>query len=142
MAWANYASVSLRDSTASSGTSEQDDAVTLPESVQSIWVVVDKTVEEAADNLLTVRIQAKIGTIWVDLPTQLLDTVATSTAADSVIGAKTPNIADADSTATFTYSAQITELPSNILRVASVSSGAGVPANTFSVTAYFVGNEF
>jgi len=142
MALVNYSSVTLRASAATSGASEQDAAVTLPESVSDLWAVAEKTAEANADNLLTVRIQCKVGSIWVDVAWDALHTTgALATAADTAANVtRTPNIIDGVSTApTFRELVQYKDLPSNVVRVASVSSGTGV-ANTFSVIAYYRNN--
>jgi hypothetical protein len=143
MAFTNYSSTTLRASAATSGTSEQDTAVTIPETVTSFWVVVDKTAEANADNLLTVRLQAQVGSTWFDLSWDSITTTgALTTAADTATDVtRTPNIVDASTAATLTVLAHYKEVPSNVLRVASVSSGT-TPANTFSVECLFPFNKF
>jgi len=143
MAYANYTTQTLRSSAATSGASEQDTAVTLPESVTSFWVVVDKTAEANADNLLTVRLQAQVGSTWFDLAWDSMQvTGALATAADTATDVtRTPNIVDASTAATLTVLAHYKEVPSNVIRVASVSSGTTV-ANTFSVVATYALNKF
>ena len=144
MAFINYTNLTLRASAATSGTSEQDSAVTLPETVNEIWVVVEKTAENNGDNLLTVRIQGQVNSIWYDVSWDSLTTTGSlSTAADTAANVtRTPNILDATSTApTFRVIAHFTELPSNVIRSISISSGTGV-ANTFSAVAYFQTNRF
>ena len=144
MAFDNYVTLPLRASAATSGANEQDDAVTLPETVSDIYVLVVKTAEANVDNLLTVRLQAQISAVWFDLPYDWIQiTGAIATAADTAAGVtRTPNILDADSTApTYNYIAYYSELPSNVVRTISVSSGTGV-ANTWSADAYFALNAF
>lgn len=144
MAFTNYASATLRASAASSGTSEQDDAVTLPETVNEIWVVVEKTAEFNADNVLTVRLQAQLNSTWYDFSwSSITTTGAVATAADTAANVtRTPNIVDADSTApTYRIIAHFTEIPSNVIRCISISSGT-TPAHTFSAVAYFQMNRF
>jgi len=135
MAFTNYQTVSLRDSAATSGASEQDSAVTIGQLVQSCFLRVEKTAEANADNLLTVRLQCRINsTDWVDLPYDWVQlTGALATAADTAANVtRAPNIVDASSDPTFVYVAFFDQLPTNILRIASVSSGTGA-ANTFEV---------
>jgi len=135
----NYQTATLRASAATSGTSEQDAAVTLPETVNEMWVFCQKTAEANADNLLTVRLQCQVNSVWFDVSwDSITPTVATGTAADSAaIVVRTPNIVESDSSATFTVLVHYKELPSNVVRVASISSGT-TPANTFSVVATFM----
>lgn len=143
MAFLNYSNLTLRASAATSGTSEQDAAVTLPESVSEIWVVVDKTAEANGDNLLTVRLQAQVNSTWLDVAwDSMTPTTSLTTAADTVTDVtRTANIEDASDDATFTRIAHFKALPSNVVRVVSVSSGTTV-ANTFSAVAYFRLNRF
>ena len=142
MPFTNYASVVLRASAATSGASEQDAQVTIPETIESFWVVVDKTAEANADNLLTVRLQALVGSIWFDLGWDSMQvTGALATAADTATDVtRTPNIVDGSSDPTLTVLAHYNEVPSNVIRVASVSSGTAV-ANTFSVDCLFAFNK-
>jgi len=142
MAYKNYNSITLRASAATSGANEQDTAVTLPETVTSFWVVVNKTAEANADNLLTVRLQAQVGSTWFDLAWDSITTTgSTATAADTATNVtRTPNIYDGGSDATFTVLAHYKEVPSNVVRVVSVSSGTAV-ANTFSVVATYPLNK-
>ena len=143
MAFTNYASITLRASAVTSGASEQDTAVTLPETVTQFWVKVTKTAENNIDNLLTVRIQAQVDSIWFDLAwdwvqqSQVLSTAA-SIATDVTRDA---NIVDVNTT-TPTYSVLgfYSSVPSNVVRVASVSSGTGV-LNTFGVEASYALNR-
>jgi len=139
MPFTNYHTVILRTSAATSGANEQDTAVVLPENVNALFVVVQKTVEPNADNLMTVRLQASVGGSWFDLSwdwNQLSTavTVAGDTATDVT---RTPNITDADSTApTYQHLAYYSNLPSKTVRIISINSGTGA-ANTFgSVGAY------
>ena len=138
MALVNYAGATIRASAATSGTSDQDDQVTIPESVSSIWVVVNKTAEFDADNVLTVRLQALINAIWFDLAwDSIVTTGALATAADTAATVvRTPNIVDASTAATFTILAHYAELPSNVVRTVWVASGT-TPAHTFSAEATF-----
>ena len=144
MAFLNYTNLVLRASAATSGASEQDAAVTLPESVGAIWVVVEKTAEANADNLLTVRLQSQVDSVWFDLGwSSITTTQALATAADLTVDAtRKNNILDVDNTTpTYRVVAHFEALPSNIVRIASVSSGTGA-ANTFSAKAHFVLNRF
>ena len=144
MAYENYASQTIRASAATSGANEQDATVTLPESVTEFWVVVDKTAEANADNVLTVRIQAQVGSTWFDLGYESMQTTgALATAADTATTVtRTPNVVDAyTAAATGTWLAHFREVPSNVIRVVSVSSGTTV-ANTFSVVATYALNRF
>jgi len=144
MAFTNYVTQTLRASGVTTGTSEQDTAVTLPETVTSFWVVVDKTAEAGADNLLTVRLQAQVGSTWFDLSWDSMTTTGgLTTAGDTATNVtRTPNIYDGGSDATFTVMAHYAEVPSNVVRVASVTSGSGPPVNTFSVVATYPLNKF
>ena len=144
MSYTNYASTTLRASAATSGANEQDAAVTLPETVTEFWVVVNKTAEANADNVLSVRIQAQVGSTWFDLGYESMQiTGALATAADTATTVtRTPNVVDAyTAAATGTWLAHFREVPSNVVRVASVSSGTTV-ANTFSVEALYPFNKF
>ncbi len=145
MAYVNYETLVLRASAATSGASEQDAAVTLPEMVGEIWVTVKKTAENNIDNLLTVRLQAQVNSVWFDLSwdtNQRIPVGGNATAADIADETtRTPNISDGpDATkgtlATFEYVAHYNSLPTNIIRIVSVSSGTGV-ANTFSADVEF-----
>ncbi len=143
MAYANWVNMTLRASAATSGANEQDDAVTLPETVQDIWVVVDKTAEANADNTLTVRLQCQVNSIWFDVG---WDSILTSDA----ITVETENTVDVTrkanilrqytTAATVTVLAHYKDLPSNVVRVISISVGTGV-ANTFSVESHFQLNK-
>jgi len=143
MPFVNYQGSTLRASAATAGASEQDTAVTLPETVTSFWVVVNKTAENDPDNVLTVRLQAQVNSIWFDLSWDSITTTgALGTAADTAADvSRTPNIVDASTAATLTVMAHYAEVPSNVIRVASVSSGTGV-THTFSVESYFALNKF
>ncbi len=143
MPFLNYSSTTLRASAATSGTSEQDAAVTLPESVSEIWVVVEKTAEANANNLLTVRLQSRVDSTWLDVAwDSLTPTTSLTTAADTVADVtRAANIEDASDDSTFTRIAHFKTLPSNVVRVISVSSGTTV-ASTFSAVAYFRLNRF
>ncbi len=139
MSFVNYQSVVLRASAATSGTSEQDDAVTLPETVTEFWVVVTKTAEANVDNVLTVRLQAQVSSAWFDMSWDSITATQTLTTATDITADVTRkvNIVDEDSTApTYSILAHYTAVPSNVVRIASVSSGT-TPANTFSATALF-----
>ncbi len=143
MALVNYASATLRASAATSGASEQDAAITLPESINEIWVFVEKTAEANVDNLLTVRLQARVNLGWFDVSWNSMTLTASLTsAADNAIDvARTPNILDATSSApTFSVLAHFQELPSNIVRIASISSGT-TAANTFEAIALYRNNQ-
>ena len=142
MGYANWNTSVLRASALTVGTSEQDTAVTLPEQVSSIWVVVNKTAEVAADNLLTVRIQAYVNAVWFDLSWDSITTsVALATAADVAANVtRTPNIVDASTDPTLTVMAHYVALPSNVVRSISITSGT-TPANTFSVVASYPSNK-
>ncbi len=148
MPFTNYASTTLRASAATTGNSEQDTAVTLPETVNEIWVVVDKTAENNADNLLTVRLQSQINSLWYDVAwASMTTTGAVATAADTATDVtRTPNMYDGASDPTFTVKAHFSELPSNVVRVISISSGTGPDTagtgSTFSVVARFQFNQF
>jgi hypothetical protein len=135
MAFDNYQDVTLRASAASSGTSGQDPTTTLPESVRSLWVTLNKTVEFDADNVLSVRLQCYLnGTFWVDVPFTHLQLVgAITTAADTTtVVARVPNILDANTDAPpYTYVAYYEDLPSNVVRTIWIASGT-TPAHTFS----------
>ena len=140
---ANYQERTLRTSAATSGASEQDTAQTLPETVNEIWVVVTKTAEFNVDNLLTVRLQAQVSSVWFDVAWDSITTTQVlSTAADltSDVTRKT-NIVDVDSTVpTYTIIAHYKALPSDTVRIASISSGTSA-ANTFGAVAYFMGQK-
>ncbi len=129
----NYKTLVLRASAATSGASEQDAAVTLPETVNEVWVTMAKTAENNIDNLLTVRLQAQVNSVWFDLSWETDQfTSGIATAADSAnTTARTPNIIDANSGANPSYVAHYKNLPSRTIRTISISSGTGV-VNTFS----------
>ncbi len=144
MAYQNYVSQVLRASAATSGAAEQDAQITIAESVSELWVLITKTAENNIDNLLTVRLQSLVNSIWFDLAwdsiatTQTL-TVATDIAADVV---RKINIVDADSTVpTYSILAHYKSVPTRIIRTVSVNSGTGA-ANTFSAAAYYMLNQF
>jgi hypothetical protein len=140
MAFVNYHSIPLRASAITSGTSEQDTQVDLPETVTEFWAVLNKTAEANADNLLTVRIQALVGAVWFDLAWDSIVTTTGLTVAADVAAAnvtRTAAIVEADSTApTYSVLAHYAEVPSNTVRVISVTSGT-TPTHTFSVDALF-----
>ncbi len=133
-------SVVLRASAATSGAAEQDAAVILPRdsNINDLWVYVNKTAEANSDNLLTVRLQARLGaSTWVDLsPEYTVLTGVLTVAADGADTERTPNIVDASSVLLITAMAWFREIPSKVLRTVSVSSGTGA-ANTWSATAYY-----
>jgi len=139
MAFTNWASFTIRASALTVGTSGQDTAVTLPETITSFWAVATKTTEANADNLFTVRLQAQVDSLWVDLSWTLwqetVPLVDATDAAGSVT--PTPNIHDADTTApTVMMHAYYAAIPSNVIRSIWVVSGTG-PAVTFSVVANY-----
>ena len=144
MSFANYTTLQLRGSSATSGASEQDAKGDLPETVSEFWAVVEKTAEANVDNLLTVWLQCRVATTWFDIPWSSMTatkdlTSATDTTAD--VTSKV-NIVDADSTApSYTIVAHYKNIPSTEVRVASVSSGTGA-ANTFKVNIHFRLNQF
>ena len=142
MAFTNYQTVVLRASAATSGTSEQDTQVALPETVKSLFVRVQKTAEANADNLLTVRLQCLVNTAdWVDVSATRVQLItALTVAADTAATTNIPNIVDASNSAGYTYVAFYEALPSNIVRIVSVSSGT-TPANTFEADAMFRVND-
>lgn len=142
MALVNYASAVLRASAATSGAEEQDAAVTLPESVNEIWVVMEKTAEANADNLLTVRLQALVASLWFDVSwtSQTPPASVTSAADNAADVTRTPNIIDTSSVATFSRIVHYAELPSNVIRIISISSGT-TAANTFSANAIYRNNQ-
>ena len=144
MSYANYSSMTIRASVITAGTSGQDAAVKLPDSVTSFWVVVDKTAEAAADNLFTVRLQAKVGAVWFDLGWDSMQTTgALATAADTATTVvRTTNIVfEYTLAATGTWLAHYAEVPSRDIRTAWVTSGTG-PAITFSASALYPLNKF
>jgi len=138
----NYQSMTLR-SGVTVGTSQQDAAVTLPETVNEIWVLITKTAEADPDNLLTARIQAQVASTWFDVAwTSLTDTQVLTTVTDitSDVTSKV-NLCTSDSTLpTWSKVAHYASIPSNVLRVASITSGT-TPVNTFAVTAYFMAQK-
>jgi len=138
MALKNYAVVTLRASAATVGASEQDAAVTLPETAVSVYVVVDKTAENNIDNLLTVRLQCQIASNWHDVAWDWSQKAATLTTAgdNTALVTRTPNILDALSDSLPTVVAYYDALPTRVVRIVSVSSGTGV-THTFSVVAHF-----
>lgn len=143
MAYDNYIDMTLRASSASSGTSDQEAAVTLPESVREMFVTVTKTAEANADNVLSVRIQAQIDSSWVDLPYDYVqETQTLTTAADiAALTTRVPNIVDGSTDDAFTVVGYYSELPSNVVRCIWVASGT-TPSHTFSVIASFPLNRF
>ncbi len=150
MAFKNYANIQLRASAVDAGPTNQDAAVTLPETVNEIWVVVTKTAENNIDNLLTVRLQARVNSVWFDVGWDSIQvTGVLATAADTVTNVtRTPNIADADDTVpTWTIIAHYKSLPSNVVRSIFVSSGTGSGGadtgtmSTFGVESYFRFNQ-
>ena len=128
--------ITLRASAATSGANEQDAAVTLPADVTQFWAEFEKTAEANADNLLTIRLQAQVNGNWVDLPWQELVTSQSLSVVTDVNPNETRahNVVTSDSNATFIHYALYKNLPSDVIRVASISSGT-TPANTFSVVA-------
>jgi hypothetical protein len=144
MAYVNYQSVSLRDSAATTpaATSGQDASVTLPETVSSMWVSVIKTAEADIDNLLTVRLQAYVNAVWIDVPLNILQftPVLTSAADGTTTVTRAPNIVQNATSATFTVSAFYSALPSNTVRSIWIASGTAV-SHTFEVVASFRLNE-
>ncbi len=144
MPFINYSSLVLRASAATSGASEQDAAQTLPESVSSIYVICEKTAEANADNLLTVRLQARVNGIWFDVGwSSITTTQVLSTATDLTLDVvRKNNLVDVN-TADPTYQVvgHYEALPSNVVRIASISSGSSA-ANTFSAVAHFKLNTF
>jgi len=112
---------------------------------QGVHIHVRKTAEAAATDLLTVRIQAKIGSLWIDcVPLAVYATGAIATAADVAeginfgAGARETNIVDATSDGpTFERTAFYDRLPSDILRSIFISSGVGSPSHTFEVFASY-----
>jgi hypothetical protein len=143
MAYTNYADSLLRASAATSGTSGQDTAVTLPETITEFWVIVNKTAEANADNLLTVWLQSQVNSVWFDLSwDSITTTTALTTAADVACNVtRTPNIVDASSDPTFTIMAHYASVPSNVVRTVWIASGT-TPAHTFSVNYSFAFNKF
>jgi hypothetical protein len=134
--WQN---VTLRASAATAGTDEQSASVTIAETATAIWLVVDKTAEANADNLLTVRLQGQVNSVWFDTSwSEITTTGAVATAADTAINVtRTPNILDAyGAAATHRVLVYYANLPSNVLRIISVISGT-TPAVTYSVESYF-----
>ncbi len=129
----NYKTQVLRASAATSGASEQDAAVTLPETVNEVWVATNKTAEANIDNLLTIRLQTRVNGVWFDLSyDERQRDAGTSAATDAAKSlTRTPNISDALTFSTFKITAHYKHLPSRTIRTVSVSSGTGV-ANTFS----------
>ncbi len=144
MAYANYVSQVLRASAATSGAAEQDTAIVIPDSVSEFWVIVTKTAEANVDNVLTVRMQSLVNSIWFDLAWDSIATTQTVTVATDIAADTTRKINVVDeSTVVPTYSilAHYKSVPSRTIRVISVSSGTGV-ANTFSADAFFMLNQF
>ena len=113
--------------------------MTLPETVTEIWVTVDKTAEADADNLLTVRLQAQVNSVWFDIGWDEMHTSAATTASTDVASGTTraPNIFDgATPDGIASLVAYYKNLPTNVVRIISISSGTTV-ANTFSADAEF-----
>ncbi len=139
----NYASTTLRASAITTGAAEQDAAKTLPDTVNEIWVVFEKTTENNIDNLLTVRLQARVDSTWFDVSWDSITTSAVITVAADVVAnvTRTPNIEDASSDPpTYQIVAHYKALPSNVVRIISISSGTGV-THTFEVIAYYQQNQ-
>ena len=138
---AGWSTVELRASAITSGTSGQDPAVSIRPGVAEAWVVFNKTAEANGDNLLDVRLQAKVGTVWVDVPytshtiTGLL-TSATDITAD--VTAKTNIVTGTagGAAATYTTVAHYKDLPSNVLRTVWIASGT-TPGVTWSAQVSF-----
>ncbi len=144
MAYKNYIEQTLRASAATSGAAEQDAQITIPESVSELWVLVTKTAEANADNLLTVRLQSLVNSIWFDLAWDSIATTQTVTVAADLTAdvIRKNNIVDVDTTTpTYSVLAHFKSVPTRDIRIVSVSSGTAV-ANTFAVTAYFMLNQF
>jgi len=135
MAYANYNTVMLRESAISAGTDEQDAAVTLPETVNEVWVGISKTAENNADNLLTVRLQAQVGGNWLDLSAaSQQNTPGETTAADNALNlGRTPNMLEAVTNAQLRRVCHFHTLPSNVVRSIGVYSGTGV-THTYEVS--------
>jgi len=114
-----------------------------------LHVHVRKTAEVAGTDLLTVRIQALLGTLWVDCyPLAISASVAVATAAGAVeltnygggsvaANLREQNIVEAFTISPFERTAFYDRVPSDILRVAWISSGAGSPSHTFEVLASY-----
>ncbi len=134
MPFANYATQALRVSAISAGTDEQDAAITLPETVNEIWVALNKTAEANVDNLLTVRIQAQVGSDWFDLSWDTKqNSPGITTAADNALNVgRTPNMVDAVTNAVLIQLFHYNNLPSKVIRSIGIYSGTAV-THTYSV---------
>jgi len=148
MAFTNYNFTTLRASSATGAgvTSWQEAAVTIPETVHDFWAVLAKTAEDDPDNLLTVRLQCKIGSNWYDMSrASVQSTVAVTTAADTAtVVTRGANIVESNSSATLSTVQYYDTVPSNVIRVAWIASSAGAPgtvSHTFSVIAAHMLNE-
>ncbi len=133
---AGMTTVVLRASAATSGAAEQDSAVTLTHAPGRAWLVIDKTAEANADNILTVRLQAQVGDFWVDVPytsTHISGvlTVAADVASDVTVQGNAVDVYTALAVARFVTVYK--DIPSKVVRVISINSGT-TAANTFSAT--------
>ena len=142
----NYHTVSLRDSAATTADDADDVGATtiLPQTVKSCSVRLQKTAENHTDDLLSVRLQCRVGTAdWVDVSWNAVQILgATATAADTALNVtRTPNICDADTTAAFTYVADYENLLSNVVRIVWVASGGAGFTVTFEADATFRVND-
>jgi hypothetical protein len=142
MAYTNYVTTSIRDSAATSGSAGQDAAVTLPETVSSVWIRYDKTAEGGTNPVIWIRLQASIDSNWVDVPyTMVQQTQPLITADDGLtVSTMTPNAVDNNGVATFTHTAFYKLLPSNIIRTTWRCTGT-TPSHTWAATASYHLNQ-
>lgn len=136
MSYSALDTIWLRESAATTpaDTDGQDAAVTLPETVRDLFVLVRKTAEANADNLLTVRLHGYVnGAFWRDLKAEWTQkTQGLTTAADAATGYNAPNVCQSETDATLEYLAYYKSLPTNTIRSVWIASGTAV-SHTFSV---------
>jgi len=143
MAYTNWVETELRASAATSGASGQDSSVTIPENVTTFWVIASKTAENDPDNALTVRLQAQVSSLWVDVSWYTNQSTknlisAADNAADTTA---TPNMFNADTiTPPWEYFARYLFCPSNVIRTVWIASGTGVAITWGAVLLYQLDN--
>ena len=140
--------IELRASGPTSGTSGVDTEQDLGATPIDVYIYWTKTAEANVDNLLTVRLQGKLGSAWVDLmPFWTLETedltvtpgksqVLPGSVVDKTLLFK-PDLIAADSTAPpVTWIAFFGAIPASLVRVIWIVSGTAV-AITWEARAYW-----
>ena len=134
----------IRASAATSGTSGQDDAVTLPfAGTGPMFVLVEKTAEANADNVLTARLQCSLDGTWYDVPFQeyWVTVAETNTTQVEPTGDPTQyagnaiDIVNESSSPAFKALYVYHHLPSSVIRTIWIASGT-TPSHTFYVKGF------